>query len=1155
VTWVVKELCGPGKPFSGIIVLFDEFSTYIQRYAQRNAAGELQDLLNGVENNKGKAVFLAFAQLDPIVLAKNSLQNNENTKSLIHELTRLPKKFTLYSLLESVIDAYVNQNPEFWKEIEDNPKARGSLVQASVLAMEVFSQRYENVLNWTPEQFDQTVTRGCFPLHPLTTALLCNLKLRGDMMDNPRTILGFVFDEISRHTNDNIVNGDQITWVLPIAIIDYFYQYLPKDKYQEYEKAVERLGSDAPAEQIALLKALMLQYISEVNLREDTQKEFLAQAAGLPYDSIHKHLNALKAARVIQMTPSRMYVFVPVGLTEDIDDIINKHLPKSSEIVDLLDDFNKGGFIVVKDGARISVAVAWGHSGDWQAIEHIMIKESFTAEKLRQLIPPYQKNNHGVQEGPRGCVIWLLALSEDDKMWLRQNAQKILDEAFPGDNPPPVVIIMPQNPLPNLILGLQKRKALQNFTSEERESVGATAINNERYEIERLIRSEYDQLRGDPQMYTDKDRSAVTWTVPAAYRAALQGHGHLSLIKILSISYSLAYRFSPPAFFDQYKVNQTKLSGAVKIIASTLLKNTLGIDANGDLLESSAKDLRNKFLLQKWGLVSVDYKIQVPLDAHVKTVWEVLETKFEPGKKDIKVADILIPLFNVPYGYDYNTATLLFCAWIGYHLKDIELSMGGKAIRIEDLAKALRDSKSLKDFISYICLQNPLSISRRDPSQRIREVEEIIDRVKRGKEFSEDEATKAIAKLSVFCVEETSNDNLCLDAAQTKERLTNAMQKAQTYNTQAQDIQSGIGKHHSITELLPLHNQIANLPAVELVTCVPISREELEADWERRIKEMVEKACQEAEKLRDLQQAALQKKTLTDLKNQLKKANLSSLTERVEKALNNLEHRVSKLEAEQKEAPVLVEIQSINKAATLTQLNAHRQKLNSITGYSEAVISKRDLKLAEIESEIDQLETLARGLIESLASITSSSDLESWKRQLHRSQYRFSDSLYEPMLDEADRNADSLARVIRTLEEIRSMAPSSARDAFNLLNQIRELRNGSGLQLSDNQIALFDQAENYVESYTQQRISETSQYLLDIQRKLDQGVVDESHLQDRNFGFIAPQDRPVLEKLRKKARAKYETDVVAKIESEFLTIADKKTRRECLERLQKLLDE
>ena len=199
INWVAKNYCGEGKPLGGIFVLFDDFSFYIQRYAQRNAAGELQDLLNGIEDQKGRAVFMALAQHDPFAVAQNVMKGIQGLESLNKELTRIPRKLVLYSLMESVIDSYLRQPDAKWRALRSDPRAKGPLARASNLTMDLFNKRYEDTLHWEPEKFDEIVTKGCFPLHPLTTALLCDLKLQGisDKVGNPRTILGFVFEQIN----------------------------------------------------------------------------------------------------------------------------------------------------------------------------------------------------------------------------------------------------------------------------------------------------------------------------------------------------------------------------------------------------------------------------------------------------------------------------------------------------------------------------------------------------------------------------------------------------------------------------------------------------------------------------------------------------------------------------------------------------------------------------------------------------------------------------------------------------------------------------------------------------------------------------------------------------------------------------------------------
>ncbi len=118
INWAAKELCGPGKAFSGILILFDEFSLYLQNYVSQKSANELQDLMNGVDDQRQKVVVVAFSQHDPITYVQSLMPAGMVRESVIRELSRLPQKIFLYSLMESVIDAYLNQTPQLWNELK-----------------------------------------------------------------------------------------------------------------------------------------------------------------------------------------------------------------------------------------------------------------------------------------------------------------------------------------------------------------------------------------------------------------------------------------------------------------------------------------------------------------------------------------------------------------------------------------------------------------------------------------------------------------------------------------------------------------------------------------------------------------------------------------------------------------------------------------------------------------------------------------------------------------------------------------------------------------------------------------------------------------------------------------------------------------------------
>ena len=135
----------------------------LNSHAKKGAALELQDLLNGIEEKQGKAVFLAFAQHDPVTLAGNLALQGPVRESLAKALTRIPKRYVLFSLMESVIDAYLMQNEAAWQTFVQDPKVRGNIYQATDVAFDQFQARYQRELRWSFEKFQETVAKRLFP--------------------------------------------------------------------------------------------------------------------------------------------------------------------------------------------------------------------------------------------------------------------------------------------------------------------------------------------------------------------------------------------------------------------------------------------------------------------------------------------------------------------------------------------------------------------------------------------------------------------------------------------------------------------------------------------------------------------------------------------------------------------------------------------------------------------------------------------------------------------------------------------------------------------------------------------------------------------------------------------------------------------------------
>ena len=619
VNWAARTFCTNG-PLGGMLILFDEFSSYVQRFASR-ATGDLQDLLNGVDDQRTKVVFLAFGQHDPLTVADFTPMPAAARDSLKRELTRIrqEEKFVLYSLMESVIDAYLNQDAEAWETLKEDRKVDTSFFTASSIAMDCFADRYQQMLHWSSDQFQKTVTEGCFPLHPLTTAFLCNVKLQaaGDV-GTPRTVLGFVLEELKARRDQPALIDGRINWVLPVELVDYFESRLAaEDQYRAFESARRAIGLSAPEEQQALLKALLLQEIAGIKAKGDEQVKLVAQLAGLNKEQAQAGLNTLVGTKGIRYDQlGKVYLFRSAGgiTAGELERIIEKQLEEHPFDVEALAQMTKQ--LSAQPGnasfGTIPVDIAWGDKSDWAAKEVILTREFCTSEHLRSVLQPYHYTAQGLQEDQRGAVAWLLARDEDDVDWYRTNINEAIDATFPGDAPLPILCVLVPEPLPELVDAFRRWRALIGLRDEDRKKIGMETFTDEREQAEVVMLETLARLRGHETRPLDWGRPVSSYAVPLAYRAPVNGLATPNVRTVLDECYHLAYRSCQPEFLTQYRVSNNKLRNAVKLTAKQLLRGSVVNLRQGSGVDPVARDLCNKILYPKWGLLAPDSRVQEP---------------------------------------------------------------------------------------------------------------------------------------------------------------------------------------------------------------------------------------------------------------------------------------------------------------------------------------------------------------------------------------------------------------------------------------------------------------------------------------------------------------------------------------------------------------
>ena len=1153
INWVAGKYCGDDKPLGGIVVLFDEFSLFIQRYGPSNAAGELMDLLNGIEDQKGKAVFVAFAQHDPIQVAENAIRAGQQLESLKKELDRIPRRVLLYSLMESVINAYLDQPEEAWKKFRSDPETRGPLARASNLSMDLFSKRYEQTFRWDAEKYDEIVTKGCFPLHPLTTAFLCDIRFQGaGSAGNPRTVLGFVFEQINHKRNEAIYQDGKVNWVLPTFLVDYFLDYLPGNSYLLYENALRTLGTDAPQEQVELLKALLLQDIAKLPVRRDTQMAYLAEASGQTLRDADTHLRTLSTKRVIRFDQgTKLYSFWPVAANPHrMEEIIEERLQQTKFSWDLLKELNNSHL------PAIPVDIPWGHSDDWAADEKIITLDFFNAKYLQELIPQYQITSKGeLIEGKRGCVIWLLAENEDEVNTFRRTAAKILDETFSGENPPAIVLLSPNKPCPQLIEAFLKNRIVDKFNQDDRKEVGIEIYQHELGRLKQLFNAELAGLRGETINYRSITRPNVRYVVANAYRAGIQVFGDISLQRILSELYKLTYRFNAPEFFTEFAISSTNLRNASKGVSAVLLRNGLLSNRDAIYAQPLQKRLCENFLIAKWGLVTPDLRIREPGHQRLEEAWNYLDQAFPAGTKDKRLRNFIAALLNPPYGYDYNTILLLICAWIGYQAHDLQLSEQGRLISLEKFAESLTTSKNPKAFIQLMA-SNSLAITRRDPGQALLEIQEIIDKIKRGS-FTQREAKDAITKLEEFCREHTVDTPLLENANQALDNLTNAKKLAEEYDEEAKKIQASIRNEKTIQVILDQHAKINKLGRPTLVRQTAPQESELLEKWFDKVSELVEGECVRFESVQRITDIGLNREKAQVLKKQLKKIDLPELIVRVDRASKVISEKEKDFEAREREAPVQAEIRAMEIKASLKNLYDYRTRLQEIKGYSEETNMLRDDRLRRISNEIKSLEQYIEQLTGAVDRLVSNNDLIDWQREFDRNYVRYVDTPFQIELDNTEKHIQQLQEYFGKLDAIIRKKPDSPEAAFGLVKELENLRISSEKWLSQQQIGVLESIKRNIEKNVNTQVQEAKRWLenIEYQYKRKESLYRIKDSLGNPPSFLPGEERTRVAQLRQEIQQSLDQDIIGQIEERFCKITDPAKRQLCIERLQKLIEQ
>jgi DNA repair exonuclease SbcCD ATPase subunit len=1087
IGWVVEDLCDKQDLIGGLLILFDEFSEFVRSYSSLHPIGvPLQELLNGVDNYRSKVLFVALAQHEPEKVVKNdgTLQYGALTK----ELTRLPlnKRFWLHSSLEDVLGAYFKPNHANWAKLLLEPGIGSRVASASELTLEVFAERYRRVMGWSPEEFQEKVTRECFPLHPLTTALLSSLDF--ERASNTRSVLGFLTDNeapLRKILDEPAVRDGKPNWILPIELVDYFQEMLGEQVWQQFQQVDQ---PDLEPQQKAVLKAMLLQKAANIPTKSVGFENVIAELSGLSTKEAQATLKELEAQRYIRYdSANKIYAFwsgsnaaieLEKRLNQELAELQKRDLLKA-----YLDEFdgygqNKVNKLVAEGKSPLSrnypVSVDWGHNEDWAAQLVLLTRSSWTVQVLERLTARYAATLTDMPDC-RGLVLLPLARTQDDLDWFNEHLRRVLD-ASAKLKAAPIVVVEPIRPAPELITNLQKYVLLteNTFVDKVVKEIGFTVIEEEKQRLTKQVLKTLDELLKDGSLEVPAEARGHV-------RALSVGVGATDRIeRTLGEVYRIAYHKRPGEFFTQFRQTATNLRGAVEVLVPVLITNNL--DGASVALSRVAKDIVDKFLASNaWGLINAKQKLQPPKADHPKKAWERLEGSIPPGKEWTPLKEVLLELLNVPYGYDHNTLALLFSAWLGYYRNDLQVAVGGKIVGLDSATGQGRKLKP-KDFIE---LWASTSLRRKDRKQLLQDIETSITKVNSGG-LGPDEATEILEKLKASANETDISDPALLDNARLAlQKLNEGLQKLGEYERAVGDIEERLGRASNIQQLANLLSSIGGLTEPFTVASSKAKPPELRDRVLESIKKTTEDLCQVHERLDDIRQYGRQEEVLKNALRELNRLELVEPAKRVQQALKTLEREQHRLEESQKIDALLVKVNSLDASGSLTKLRKDLKELEPLVAHSsnevrEAAIAKKEL----LRAEVGRLEAFILGLEKQIDAIDSVEAAQLLERKLLRERNRFEGT---PDIRDIESAEQRLRALINFFQRVEVDPPNTAEEAKSALLRLDGYLEEYKSHLSELQKQKLEKKSQSIREHIETQEKEASSWLESCRKRLAEG--------------------------------------------------------------------
>ncbi|MEM1392938.1 MAG: hypothetical protein AAGG00_06500 [Cyanobacteria bacterium P01_H01_bin.150] len=1047
---IIKRYCrGENAKFQGILILFDELNYYLQDWAsdQVGAGGTaLQNITNICENNKGKIALLSFTQFHPsraIGISANAKQSYEKIA------TRLAPKDRTYdnpaSSLELVLDNLLIQKESNsnWKEFRE--RWDNTLLGESRIAFEQRIKIYREK-GWTLEEFNCHLTQGCFPLHPLTAYLLCNLDFTQD-----RTAIQFIKGYVKDFIQVKLVeNGGKLNFIYPIALVDTFIENFSKESaYTYYKKALTLVAGSEDAEELIVLKALFLFYACGEKLtkpdREEHQ-EILATLTGLSKLKLKSALDSLvgRGDIIYYQEATRLYRFwegvSPKGIEEDIEDKIKN---KETSVYDVI-VYSQQRIKTYLDETIVATKFIRDNKlvgADWQFEYKIysidgLVKALNSDQTLRKI-------------NEKGIFAYVLADTQEDLQEFRRTIDEHLSKS-PIKNQ--IAIAIPLEETGNLDRVLLRIKTLTEQESSQKRLFGVA--------YEKLLQNWEEEVR------TQLGRIFKSCTYHCSGIEKIPASEQKNPQRVISLLLQELYTFVPPvAEIDKMRSNHNTGSKIIGFVSKQLFAGSLTPQTLPDQAYITVIDT---IFVSSWGLLkktSQKYIVQEPTNEKVRAAWDKIYQMADLEslqEKTVNLDKIWKVLSTPPYGYSEYNFTILLAAWLAYHRK--EVSLEGK----EKLSKKKQELvpvkiQSLQNWANTDILQKPAVFVSdwvvKGKSKLIRRQKLEMPTLP-ASQVDYDQAQQYFEAVTEFLESNEADPQEVAEVTKNKEQVSTAVEQVDNWLQPVVEAEAITGEV-ALEVLVQIYPRLMErLPAIDLrpdVISVQPTQQQRDRQTQalqnisNKIATFVESADKRSELLLTHEDCNAYKVEIQGFIEQINpitslSPHLNDLIKILENAIRAAEQKLTEIREQSRLKECLSRIQSLSKS-----LNDYSTQQDYVSTRAEIETLARSIadgtpeaiEIQQILQNIDQCNQELSQQIgiweERFAGVTSPNHILELIKEINSQSRRFTDETSKQRISALQQHLDNELLTIQTRDDAEKLVRSELLTVQQKLQRIRDL--------------------------------------------------------------------------------------------------------------------